>query len=789
MRQKSIWLLLLAAVVCLSACKYDDDELWEKVNSLDDRVTSIEQRLSDLNQDLSAANTILTALQNNVYVQSVTPTENGYRITFTDGTEAEISNGKDGADGADGKDAPIITIVKNTETGEFYWARVVGEGEYEVLTDPETGEPIPAAGKDAITPQLKVDDEGYWLISYDNGLTFSQLTDEAGNPVKAVGEDGMDGDSFFSSVRVENGKLILTLTDGTELTLQLSTSVETLETIVEVTEGIGDWDNAYITPAGYFLYRANLQPATTSPTAAVLTRTESASQECLSFLSADSETQADLLLSAAEKLPLQMASGDQTLHFSYPNDSILELVYDDNSGLSMVDSIPYSLKDMQAMASAQGYTDNLKRTLFYFYSLVNGHVDDLALFEQLSEIFNTILGLDFDKNSGSTLEQLGLPVEDGSYTFVIDIEVHFEITIERVYHTIVLWTGDASFKVGGSSCTLSGTIWCPSGDYNAYGTYGIVCDENPENLYVGKAEYEKTGFQAPEDLSFEVDFRGFKPNTRYYYRAYYKFNSADHGDLVFKYAETGGNVGYDQVIKSFHTGDNKLSVDVVMCIDVTGSMSGIINTVKNNALGFYDAFNQSCTDAGIELLGLNTQVIAFQDINVDGDRAMIESPTYLMPEQREDFSAFVNALYADGGGDTPESGLEALDLAFSKTDWGVDDGYHRQVVILWTDAPYLIGSEYTALTPAMVQEKWDAMPSGRRLVLFAPNAQGYSNGGDWEVMETWDNVIHETNLSAGFSDFQYILDAIIGELTGRERMSTLLSTGARYFPIVSSPNN
>lgn len=359
--------------------------------------------------------------------------------------------------------------------------------------------------------------------------------------------------------------------------------------------------------------------------------------------------------------------------------------------------------------------------------------------------------------------------DSGNYEFTETIEEWYDDKIgEYVCNTLSLWTGKATYKVGGSSCTLSGTIWCPSNVYNIYGTYGIICDEEQSKLTVGNAEYEGTGFQSEEDLSYSVDFRGFKPNTTYYYKAYYKFNSSDHGNIAPKYGNPTDQVIYDTTVKSFKTGDNALTVDVVMCIDVTGSMSGIINTVKSNAIGFYDSFNRCCEEEGIQLTGLNSQVIAFQDKNHDGARWMSVSPTYSLPSQKSEFNSFVNALYADDGGDTPESGLEALDMAFSKTDWGADDGYHRQVIILWTDAPYLTGS-YSSVTVGELKSKWDAMPSGRRLILFAPYGNGYDNGGDWAVFDGWTNLIHESDLTSGFNNFDYILKSIIGELTSKAK--------------------
>lgn len=407
-------------------------------------------------------------------------------------------------------------------------------------------------------------------------------------------------------------------------------------------------------------------------------------------------------------------------------------------------------------------------------------------FEELISIFSDVLKLKIDVNSEATIGKLGLSKDDATFTFITNINTWYQVTvITKVYYSVVMWTGKASYKVGGSSCTLSGTIWCASQTFNEYGTYGIVCDENPENLTLEKAEYKGEGFQDKLKLSYDVDFRGFKPNTKYYYRAYYKFNSGDHGKLRFKYGDKNAQIGYDHVIKSFITGDNTLNVDVVMCIDVTGSMSGIINTVKSNALSFYDSFENACARNGIGLTSLKTQVIAFRDKNVDGDQWLIESPVYSLPDNRSGFDSFVNALYADGGGDTPESGLEALDRAFSKSDWGKDDGYHRQVVILWTDAPYLTGTDYSALTPYMIENKWNNMPSGRRFILFAPYGNSDFNGGDWANLDGWKNIIHLDELSSGFENMDYILEAIIGELTGR---SLSKSSRSHVVKLVPTPN-
>lgn len=150
-------------MVAAVACKYDDGELWDKVNSLDDRLTSIETQLSQMNSDISSLSTIVNALQNKIYVTSVDEVENGYQITFTDGKKITITNGKDGADGkdgvngADGKDAPIISV--DEFEGKYYWAQII-DGDKSWLTD-KNGAKIPVTGENGITPIMKVNAEGY----------------------------------------------------------------------------------------------------------------------------------------------------------------------------------------------------------------------------------------------------------------------------------------------------------------------------------------------------------------------------------------------------------------------------------------------------------------------------------------------------------------------------------------------------------------------------------------------------------------------------------------------------
>ena len=58
----------LFAVVALTSCKYDDDDLWNSVHGLENRVAKLEELCKQMNTNIASLQTIVTALQNNVYV-------------------------------------------------------------------------------------------------------------------------------------------------------------------------------------------------------------------------------------------------------------------------------------------------------------------------------------------------------------------------------------------------------------------------------------------------------------------------------------------------------------------------------------------------------------------------------------------------------------------------------------------------------------------------------------------------------------------------------------------------
>jgi hypothetical protein len=63
------------------------------------------------------------------------------------------------------------------------------------------------------------------------------------------------------------------------------------------------------------------------------------------------------------------------------------------------------------------------------------------------------------------------------------------------------------------------------------------------------------------------------------------------------------------------------AVDIVFCIDVTGSMTPILDAVKANALRFYDDVQANLTDKGKNVDELRVRIIAFRDFAADPETA------------------------------------------------------------------------------------------------------------------------------------------------------------------------
>lgn len=194
-------------------------------------------------------------------------------------------------------------------------------------------------------------------------------------------------------------------------------------------------------------------------------------------------------------------------------------------------------------------------------------------------------------------------------------------------------------------------------------------------------------------------------------------------------------------------------VDLALCIDCTGSMRGTLQSVKEAALDFQSMFKSRMEDKGKIITSMRVRVIAFRDIFAD-DPAFEVSDFYNLDQEPEEFKTFLSGLKAKGGGgDGPESALEALSIAIN-SPWDANADRLRHVVVMWTDAlphPLEKGASQHAQSAfkSEIAENLDQLTDwwndrqnnrirheAKRLVIFAPEKGAWVN-----ITEDWDNTI------------------------------------------------
>ena len=186
-------------------------------------------------------------------------------------------------------------------------------------------------------------------------------------------------------------------------------------------------------------------------------------------------------------------------------------------------------------------------------------------------------------------------------------------------------------------------------------------------------------------------------------------------------------------------------IDIVLCIDASERMAPIINKVKESALSFYQKIVDEMEAMSKSVQQLRIKVIAFNNSGIDSE-PMIESKFFVLDEEKDAFRNFVNSIEAIGGGDTPESSLEAIALAM-KSDWVKTGSFRRHVIIMFSDTTALpLGthkdrSGYPADMPANLEElrdRWEGQEMERRakrLLIFAPDVEPWTN-------MLWEKVLH-----------------------------------------------
>ena len=223
----------------------------------------------------------------------------------------------------------------------------------------------------------------------------------------------------------------------------------------------------------------------------------------------------------------------------------------------------------------------------------------------------------------------------------------------------------------------------------------------------------------------------------------------------------------------------KYHIDIVFCIDVTGSMTPVIDVVKNKVRSFPHDLKDALAKKDRSVSTLRIRTVAFRDFANDPE-AMRASDFFEVEPSTDlaKFESFINTLSPSGGGDEPESALEALAVA-QKSDWTHEGDKQRHIIVMFTDASAHklesrvgeISAEFKDQIPGSLDEltdRWDGnqsvrlSKSARRLLIFGPDAYPWNIIGD-----AWGQTVWlPSQAGKGLEDVEYatILDTIVNSI-------------------------
>ena len=194
--KKVISIICITLLVALYSCDERDD-LRSDIDNLKERVANLEASIEQMNSDISNYQQMV---EGKILVVGYSKDEqDNYTIELSNGETVTIYSGK-----VDMNDMPLFSVHASG-----HWAYTINDMTTELLVNDKPVSAIPEAGTAGVTPKLKVDANGFWLVSIDNGSTWNKL----GNNQIADGTQAVaNASSLFSNVTIDEATGQITFT-------------------------------------------------------------------------------------------------------------------------------------------------------------------------------------------------------------------------------------------------------------------------------------------------------------------------------------------------------------------------------------------------------------------------------------------------------------------------------------------------------------------------------------------------------------------------------------------------
>ena len=192
--------------------------------------------------------------------------------------------------------------------------------------------------------------------------------------------------------------------------------------------------------------------------------------------------------------------------------------------------------------------------------------------------------------------------------------------------------------------------------------------------------------------------------------------------------------------------------DVVFLIDVSGSMAPIIDALRKNIEAFVDSLSSGGANNAAPVRDWRGKVVGYRDIESASSEGIEWIEDHPFVRDTATLKAQLASLTAQGGGDEPESLLDALYKvatmeATPKGSQSEDPGKWRyrsdaaRVVVVFTDASFKETMSIPEAKGGSLQDVANVVMANRIILsLFAPNFEGYDrlsqiDKSEWEVVE------------------------------------------------------
>lgn len=205
--------------------------------------------------------------------------------------------------------------------------------------------------------------------------------------------------------------------------------------------------------------------------------------------------------------------------------------------------------------------------------------------------------------------------------------------------------------------------------------------------------------------------------------------------------------------------------DIVFAIDTTGSMSSTINNVVTNVASFATTLSENYN------VKVNYSLVEFKDLEADGPGTtkVIKNGSSNWFSDVDTFISKVNDLSASGGGDAPESDIDALETA-RRLDFRSSAS---KFIILITDASYKVANDYG------IQSMEEEIELLKKDGIITSVVTSSSRKGDYQILYESTGGIFADISSSSFSSSLLALADLIGETTS-DGTWVILKHGYRY---------